>query len=259
MVLSKTAAVNDVTSVIGAGIGVAPDTVDAIMSPLKNSEPPHSWETQPTVHSKGTSVVGARDATSEQPAKDLSTLYPGITFTGYQMSGDKKYNVEVHIKDVDLTQAYICGDLKIKGLTPQYPELITFFDAEIIGKKHSFVTGKWKSSIDVDKQHWRKFDAFQALERLHGGEGREACFKPDFKYDVTSADHVFMRWKEHFLVPNHKVDSIKGASFAGFYYICFSRRTGRVEGLYYHSMSEMYQRLALSMVEERQFKMYSFR
>jgi hypothetical protein len=29
-----------------------------------------------------------------------------------------------------------------------------------------------------------------------------------------------MRWKERFLVPDHKVRSIKGASYDGFYYIC---------------------------------------
>ena len=29
-----------------------------------------------------------------------------------------------------------------------------------------------------------------------------------------------MRWKERFLVPDHKVKDINGASFAGFYYVC---------------------------------------
>ena len=29
-----------------------------------------------------------------------------------------------------------------------------------------------------------------------------------------------MRWKERFLVPDHRVRDINGASFAGFYYVC---------------------------------------
>jgi len=29
-----------------------------------------------------------------------------------------------------------------------------------------------------------------------------------------------MRWKERFLVPDHRVQDINGASFAGFYYVC---------------------------------------
>ena len=33
----------------------------------------------------------------------------------------------------------------------------------------------------------------------------------------------FMRWKEHFLVPDHRIVSIPGASFAGFYYCVYER------------------------------------
>jgi hypothetical protein len=49
-----------------------------------------------------------------------------------------------------------------------------------------------------------------------------------------------MRWKEYFLVPDHKVKSITGASFEGFYYICFNQRNGSVSGIYFHSRSEKY-------------------
>ncbi len=42
-----------------------------------------------------------------------------------------------------------------------------------------------------------------------------------------------MRWKEHFLVPDHKIKSISGASFAGFYYIAYSKSTGSIKGYYY--------------------------
>jgi hypothetical protein len=55
-----------------------------------------------------------------------------------------------------------------------------------------------------------------------------------------------MRWKEHFLVPDHRVQSIHGASFAGFYYICYNLPKGMINGYYYHRNSEWYQNLLLS-------------
>lgn len=51
-------------------------------------------------------------------------------------------------------------------------------------------------------------------------------------------EHLFMRWKEYFLVPDHRVKTINGASFEGFYYICFNQITGGIEGIYFHAKSE---------------------
>lgn len=50
-----------------------------------------------------------------------------------------------------------------------------------------------------------------------------------------------MRWKEHFLVPDHTIKDISGASFAGFYYICFTKSDASIEGFYYHRSSEWYE------------------
>ena len=61
----------------------------------------------------------------------------------------------------------------------------------------------------------------------------------NFDYDsLQSSDYVYMRWKEHFLVPDHTIRDIQGASFAGFYYICFQKSTASIEGYYYHRNSE---------------------
>lgn len=182
----------------------------------------------------------------------LSTLYPGARYRGYQTSGDKKYEVEVRVKEVDFAQSYVCGDLLIRGLTDEYPELVTCFEGEMIGDRYSFETGKWKASRNIDMQHWRRFRAFDGLECK--------AMKNEYVHDRTHADHIFMRWKEQFVVPDPRVSQLKGgASFAGFYYICFRRTTGRIEGLYYHAMSEMYQRLELHLVPERKFGTYEFR
>ena len=61
----------------------------------------------------------------------------------------------------------------------------------------------------------------------------------NFDYDsLENSDYVYMRWKEHFLVPDHTIRDIHGASFAGFYYICFQRSTSSIEGYYFHRNSE---------------------
>ena len=138
---------------------------------------------------------------------------------------------------VDLENSYLCGYLKIKGLTEEYPTLTTFFDGEIISKKHPFLTRKWDADEDVDKKHWvgqtyifteiqfspvsimfgiflldyyngyyffqSKFLSFYQLYR--------STFNSDtFDYDaLDSTDYVFMRWKEHFLVPDHTIKGNK--------------------------------------------------
>ena len=41
-------------------------------------------------------------------------------------------------------------------------------------------------------------------------------------------------------MPDHTIKDITGASFAGFYYICFQKSTSTIEGFYYHRSSEWY-------------------
>ena len=73
-----------------------------------------------------------------------------------------------------------------------------------------------------------------------------------FNYEeLKKTDFVFMRWKEHFLVPDHTIKDINGASFAGFYYICFNQVMGTVSGIYFHAKSEKYQQLELKHVDDR--------
>ena len=44
--------------------------------------------------------------------------------------------------------------------------------------------------------------------------------------------------QEHFLVPDHTITDITGASFAGFYYVCLQKSAATIEGYYYHRSSE---------------------
>ncbi|KAF9586725.1 hypothetical protein BGW38_006267 [Lunasporangiospora selenospora] len=165
-------------------------------------------------------------------------LYAGSRFEGKQKSGSSSYDVLVDIKHVNLEESTLCGYLHIQGLTKEYPELTTFFDAEIIGDHYNFVTKKWDVTSTIDKDHWSKFEPFSPMVDTFAQE--------HFKYDSGDDDVIYMRWKEHFLVPDHRIEGISGASFAGFYYICYHRRQGLIEGFYYHKQSEKFQKLTLN-------------
>ncbi|KAG0299709.1 GID complex subunit 4, VID24, partial [Dissophora globulifera] len=158
---------------------------------------------------------------------------------------------------VDLNNSFLCGYLHINGLTDEYPELTTYFEAEIIGPKHSFLTHKWDADELTDEEHWTLFEPFKCFARsvFNGLDGQDSdedisdsnpslrssrhqyhC--DPLKYHHQNENVVFMRWKEHFLVPDHRVQGISGASFAGFYYICYNKITGEISGYYYHQSSE---------------------
>lgn len=146
------------------------------------------------------------------PPKGRGCLYPGATFNGTQKSGRNSYDVTVRVVNVDLEASHLCGYLNIRGLTEDWPELTTYFDAEIIGDRYGFVTGKWGATEADDLKHWARFAPFRPL--------RSALSKPGLRFNHLNKPFVFMRWKEKFLVPDHRVRDINGASFAGFYYVC---------------------------------------
>lgn len=129
----------------------------------------------------------------------------------------------------------VVNPIPVAGLTEDHPTLTTYFEGEIIGSKYNFYTQHedWGANMKVDLSHWAKFSAFRPLQKY-------ARKGPITIPDVTQKDHIFMRWKEHFLVPDHRVRTITGASFEGFYYICFNQLKGEVSGIYFHSKSEKY-------------------
>lgn len=194
----------------------------------------------------------ALPANTKQPGMHQTLLYSGSKFSGCQKSKGNSYDVEVALQHVDIKNSYLCGYLKIKGLTEEYPTLTTFFDGEIISAKHPFLTRKWDADEDVDRKHWNKFASFQNYSKTFNDDR--------FDYDyLENSDHVFMRWKELFLVPDHTIKDITGASFAGFYYICFQKSTSTIEGYYYHRSSEWYQSLMLNHQAENSSSAYEFR
>jgi len=173
-------------------------------------------------------------------------LRPGSKFQGMQQSEKQKYEVQVEIKHVDPRESLLCGYLRIQGLTEDHPTLTTYFEGEIIGSKYNFFTANeaWGATHKDDLSHWAKFGAFRPFQKQ---ARRGIVHIPD----VFQREHIFMRWKEHFLVPDHRVRTITGASFEGFYYICFNQLRGEVSGIYFHSKSEKFQQLELKHVKDR--------
>ncbi|KAK9449773.1 vacuolar import and degradation protein-domain-containing protein [Limtongia smithiae] len=184
-----------------------------------------------------------------------SYLRSGARFMGTQQSGRQTYEVHVELKHVDMADSFVCGYLYIKGLTEDHPTLTTYFEGQMIGPKYSFLTRRrdWGASEKVDIQHWARFPPWRPFAK--------AAKRPDYRHsNFEQRDHIFMRWKECFLVPDHRVRDISGASFAGFYYICFNQLTGSISGLYFHQISEKYQQLELSHVPDRgNYYSYEFR
>ncbi|MCJ1287146.1 hypothetical protein MMC26_006494 [Xylographa opegraphella] len=202
------------------------------------------------------------------PSHTSSFLRAGSKFQGSQQSDRQIYKVEVDIKHVDMNESFLCGYLRIedylKGLTQDHPTLTTYFEGEIIGPKYTFQTkhDSWGATDKTDMQHWARFPAWRPLAKQ--------AKRPDFHYkNCAQRENIFMRWKEYFLVPDHRVREIMGASFEGFYYICFNQVAGKVSGIYFHAKSEKlvpipngdssglftsvnrYQRLELSHVDDK--------
>ena len=93
---------------------------------------------------------GRQDESEDAPS--IRGLLPGAQFLGVQQSGRATYEVEVQIQNVDLDKAFLCGYLKISGLTDEFPELTTYFEGEIIGSRHTFVTQKWEADETTDRE-----------------------------------------------------------------------------------------------------------
>lgn len=182
-------------------------------------------------------------------------LRPGSCFIGTQQSGRSTYEVNVELKYVDMNRSFLCGYLRIQGLTEDHPMLTTYFEGEMVGPKYSFFTrrAEWSATDQNDVSHWSRFAAWRNIS----GEARN---KDYIHENFEEKSHIFMRWKERFLVPDWRVQDIQGASYAGFYYICFHQVSGEIQGFYFHNKSDRFQQLALThMPDSGTWPTYEFR
>ncbi|ODQ67490.1 hypothetical protein NADFUDRAFT_14947, partial [Nadsonia fulvescens var. elongata DSM 6958] len=175
-----------------------------------------------------------------------SYLRPGSRFFGTQQSGRTNYEVNVELKIIDIPRSFLSGYFKIEGLTENHPSLTTYFEAEIIGPHYSFFTKHkdWGANEKTDLSHWSRFHSFRMIQN----KARSKSYTHPL--DINNDSHIFMRWKEKYMVADPTINEIHGASFAGFYYISFDQVLGIITGLYFHSNSEKYQQLDLAHVPD---------
>lgn len=175
------------------------------------------------------------------PTVISSYLRAGSQFVGTQVSKSQKHAVHVEIKYVDMANFFLCGYFRIQGLDRPDTDLTTYFEGEIIGPKYSFYTRRpeWGAKEKTDLTHWGRFVPWRHIA--------QKAMDPDYVHEeYDKQDHIYMRWKECFLVPEEQTIQ---ASYAGFYYICFNQVEGKISGLYYHESAVKYQELSLSPVD----------
>lgn len=190
------------------------------------------------------------------PVQISSYLRPGSLFIGTQHSEAHSYEVKVTIKAVDMSRRFLSGYLSIWGLTREHELMKTYFEGEMISDSCSFFTRRdeWNASDQVDRNHWGRFSSWREL-------AAQKHIDPDYIHkDFEKNPHIYMRWKERFLVPDYRVTKVNGVAYNGFYYICFNQLNGSIAGVYYHSSSPSYQQLDLSHCPDRgTWPSYEFR
>ena len=104
--------------------------------------------------SRASSTSASPSILSPCIATSTSTfLKPGAKFLGSQRSEKSQYGVVVQIQYVDMAESFLCGYLSIRGLTEEHPTLTTYFEGEMIGAKHSFMTSNPEWGANEGSRH----------------------------------------------------------------------------------------------------------
>jgi len=180
------------------------------------------------------------DITMIPDCLELPWLRPRTTFSGYQISGYKRYKVTVTLHSVQMpsfdsmmitTGPHLCGTLTIKGLTQANPQISTFFEGYAVTSKTNpcgFLSSSWPSdpqltpmtaTDSIDMEHWLHFPSF-----------KQKSLMDSQKETYDGQRYIYMRWKERFMLPDPYEDGIEGASFDGFYYIVHDQQLGTIQG-----------------------------
>lgn len=214
------------------------------------AKPPHA---APEV---STTAQADNDERPQQPRCPICTfLQPGTRFTGTQKvptNREDAWIVSVMIQGYDAERGYVCGSIEAQNLPTSDETVVTFWEGEIVdNRNYTFFTGRWDATRAKDIEHWSKFQPFrQFKEAVVRGSGK--------LLDLSTSRYVFMRWKEQFFV---NVSPDCGLTIAGFYYVCFDRCHGTIEGYYHDANSSPWQKLDLAIHHESNgfsFPEYSF-
>lgn len=146
-------------------------------------------------------------------------LKRGTKYTGRQTTIVGSFKIDMKVNVFSLSQGYICGTLTIHNLTSEYKLLITHFEGVLMSAKNI------SKAADEFKQ-WSKFSKW----------------KKDFENqllfnDSLNSECLYFKIKEEFLLPNHKLTRLHGASIDGHYYCCYFKKSDSFGGFYQASGS----------------------
>lgn len=187
-----------------------------------------------------------------QVFKGTQNVSQSVHSAGYR---EEEWKVNVRLQGCDLQQGYVCGSMEALNVPSAKSSVVTFWEGEIVDNvNYTFFTPQnWGADRVTDLKHWSKFKCFAALKEAVVSHNANSI-------DLQHFPYVFMRWKEKCFI---NVGPDCGLTIAGFYYVCFSRIDGSVEGFYYDPNSSPFQRLQLRASNEgrygQSFASYNFR
>ncbi|KAF9902799.1 GID complex subunit 4, VID24 [Linnemannia zychae] len=116
----------------------------------------------------------------------------------------------------DLGATAMMSSSRSRGLTEEYPELTTYFEAEIIGPKYSFFTRKWDADELVDEEHWTLFRPFECLSSSvfygrdkHVDKGEGICIHTHASRLALIPHPTSSQMAHHHASPYHDVENVR--------------------------------------------------
>ncbi|KAJ2615004.1 hypothetical protein H4S08_001432 [Coemansia sp. RSA 1365] len=239
------------------------DTEDITPAPADDAAWAAQGQQQSSVRVEGRMLRWLERNTVVHRGLGCALLRPGIRFAGVQkitpltrehMGTDaflrmsspslEQWDVEVEIQAVDMACGRVSGIMRAINV-PRLPKtVVTCWEGEVVDfVNHSPITGKWRASCSEDARHWSLFSAVHAHPETFLHKWPESMRGK--RMPQALEDYIFMRWKEISFV--NVQPSETGLTIEGFYYICMSRKTGDIEGVYFDPSTQPYQRLALSV------------
>eukprot|EP00127_Corallochytrium_limacisporum_P006355 Clim_evm66s225 gene=Clim_evmTU66s225 len=200
-------------------------------------------------------VPSARPCTGTKRAPS-SLLEAGTKFIGVQSceidrSGREEWHVKTEILSVDPETGLISGTMEACNVPRMSKAVRTFWEGEIIQDWEGFYTRNFGAERADDHAYWSKLKGWKQYFR------KKMKHPESVKVDMDNCPYIYMRWKEKYFVDCHEECNL---TIAGFYYICFHRRTGQITGYYFDKQSTPFQLLVMRPDIQRGYQSatYSF-
>ncbi|CAG8464135.1 3773_t:CDS:2 [Acaulospora colombiana] len=103
---------------------------------------------------------------------ESSFLRAGMSFSGTQnlmntqpTQGNEEWEVKVTFHYVNYKTGTVIGLMEALNVPSSSNTVVTYWEGEMIDfVNHSLWTDKWNSTLKIDLEHWKKFDAFRHMD-----------------------------------------------------------------------------------------------